>query len=340
VADLESIISNATATAEAGGMSDGAADTGDTGEGSVEAVAPEGAAEVAPEGAAEAPVEGEQPEAEPEEGQTPEEAEASELTAAELAGKMIPVSRHKAVLTRTRNELQQAQQQLAHYTSEDVQNRLQAVEIADTNPELFVDVLLSDERYLPILRAKLGAEPSPTGAAKPAEAAAAAPTGRPEADVLLPDGNVGYSAAAMQRLIDFEKTQQQQHFESMLNDRFRPLDEQAQAQRALADATRRQTQVVQDAEANWPQFKENKQAIRDYLVANKQASLEEAYRKIVIPKIQRSNDDIRKSVLAELNQKPRVAVSGPAPVSATPASGKRSMEQVILDAVDRAEAGV
>lgn len=347
---LESIISGATAAAEASGT------TGDSGGAGAEAVdnigfgggdsTPAtddgGAVADAPIGAGTEPPAAEEPPADAAPTE-PKEEDVVELTAEELAGKMIPVNRHKAVLTKTRNELEQARQELGFLKTPETLEKLQAIDIAEQNPELFAQVLLADERFQSIFAKHFGsATPSaPTGAAPPAADAAAELGARPEADVLLPNGSVGYSADTMAKLLAYESKQQETRFQKALDERFGPVGELLQdreASRIVADATRRQTAIVESARQKWPKFKESELQIRDYLTKNQTATLEEAYREVVVPTLQSDRDKMRADLLKEINQRPAAAVRAPGQVTPNPsAGGARSIEQVIAEATARAE---
>lgn len=95
-------------------------------------------------------------------------------------------------------------------------------------------------------------------------------TGQPLPDVRLDNGQTFYSGPQLERLMEWRDAQQDQ--------RLKRLEGQHTAQAARAEA---RTQL-QTAEAQWPQFKENIEAIFDALKADRRLSLEGAYNRVVV----------------------------------------------------------
>lgn len=234
----------------------------------------------------------------------------------------IPVSRHQAVLTRERRQAEEKIKALEafkakadDYGSESVQTALKVMKLAENHPEVFVkQVLLNDPRYRSVLE----------GLAKPAPVAAPAakaeePIGeQPKPDVLLPDGTIGYSAQQMQKLLDWRLTSEKQSskaereaLEKRLADldaKFKPIQEQREAQEKVGSALSQMKALLDDARTNWPGFKDHEADIRAELSkpGNGRMGLDAAYRAVVLPRLMadktKMEADIRASILAELNK--------------------------------------
>jgi hypothetical protein len=250
----------------------------------------------------------------------------------------MPLHRHKAVLTKARNEakaaveaVQQQLESLKWAQAPDMPDRLKALEIAEANPELFVQVLKQDPRYAKLLTPPAQPAPQP----KPQAPALGE---RPGADMQAEDGRVFYSpeqAAALQEWI--EQTNEAR-VNRILEDRFAPIEkerqEQAeikQQQQLFGQARQRQSVILTDARSNWPLFGELETTIKADLAANNTMSLETAYRRAFTTRTQTNRDAMRKEILAELNNRPPVAAStrpGPNP-AAKPVA--RDNESIIAD---------
>jgi hypothetical protein len=329
MADLEGII---------GGAVEAASDLGTPSEDAApETVETETEVEAAPEAEGE---EAPATEGEPTE-ETPTEGEPTELSEAELAGPALPLSRHKAVLTNERKKREAVEQELATYKSQDTQDKLKAIEIADQNPALFAELLLQDPRFAAEFTRLMGGQQAPQQEASAAKAAPAANVAEPpQPDVLLPDGSVGYSAEASEKLAAYHAQQAEQRMQAILDERFgkfEPIQRNYEAQVAYNRSYQEKVVLLQNARANWPKFTEFEKQIQQYLMdpSNSRATLDEAYRAVVVPSMQTDRDKIRQEVLAELKKKPAASNSGPKPVTAKPAEGgKRSLEDVIRGAVE------
>lgn len=263
----------------------------------------------------------------------------------------IPYDRHEAVLTKTRREYdeklaatQRELDSLAWARAQDAQDKLRALDLADSNPQVFFEALLKDPRY-----AALAANLRGAGSNEPAKAAAApaaaAPVGdQPKPDVLLPDGTLTYSEEGLQKLLDWTATKARtgalEEMDRRLDERLgpvKPLIESHQTQVLWNQAVSKQRVVLEEARSKWPGFKDAEPAIKAFMGqrGNEAVSLEAAYRAVVIPKFQADRDSMRQQILDEINARPAAAsqVRPPRAETAVPPSGPRDLEQVIAESI-------
>lgn len=213
--------------------------------------------------------------------------------------------------------LAEAQQRYAQYESPEFANVIRTVQELERqlgNPEQFLNTLSQDPRFAQLLR-------------REAQAGAQAQNFAP--DVQLPDGSLGYSEDAFQRLLDARDAA----IERKIAERYRPIQdsfEQAQYRNAALGKVNAQ---IADAQT-WPGFNENREAIGAALNADVKLTLEGAYRKVVFGKLSASRDDIRKEILAEINAKPKAVQPKPSAGAAPVSSNKgRDTEDIIRQAI-------
>ena len=215
---------------------------------------------------------------------------------------------------------------LAKYDSPDFENALESWKIADQDPERFLNALAdTDPRYAKLIRQ--------AQAQQAQEQAQAAPQGSIEPDVLLPNGDLGYSPEAVQRMVDQRAQLAIQQMEAKFNEQFGPMARDYKQAQMMQGAHAKASQRLSVA-AQWPGFKENQAEIRAAFAADKNLTLEQAYIKVVTPKMQTSRDEMRKQLIAEINQKPRGAAGaiGGAPRAAV-SEGPRDIEDIIRDSI-------
>jgi hypothetical protein len=128
----------------------------------------------------------------------------------------------------------------------------------------------------------------------------------------------------------------------MFDERFgevSPLVERHKAEQQWNAALAQQRPVLEKARKSWPKFVEHEKDIRAYINApgNEQATLHDAYIAVVTPKMQSSEDAMRARILAELNGKQAAALKGPQPMARPESSGPRTTEDVVREAMERAE---
>lgn len=154
------------------------------------------------------------------------------------------------------------------------------------------------------------------------EAAAAqreAPADEPQPDIDLGDGRRTYSPAGLKKLVAWERQQAVKEAEEKITKRFAPIEQQFRVQETGRQAEARVKKLMAEART-WDGFSDHEADILTELRKNPQQSLDEAYRKVVVPKFKADKAAIeaatRKKVLEELNAKPKstaVAASGATP---------------------------
>lgn len=278
----------------------------------------------------------------------------------------IKVSRHQAVLTRTRRQAEAAQaaavaeiqakyDAVAKYEMPEWSERLQAIQIAETQPERFVkEVLLQTPEYQKVFDALVEAKLTERGA-KPAEGGQApAVAEMPKPDVINPDGSLGYSADGARALVAWELANAEKKFQGVLESKvsdlrkeITPLAEARRTEEQLRVAVERMKPILEDARTNWPGFKDHEPAIATEMrkPGNERMTIHDAYRKVVIPTFAtdraKLEAEITKRVLADLNRpKPRTGVApGSVPAAvARDQNAPRDTEDVIRESLRRSAA--
>jgi hypothetical protein len=264
----------------------------------------------------------------------------------------IPTARHQAILTRDRRraeaqiaELTPLKELAQQFQSEDTQVRLKVANLMEKDPEALVHkVLMHDPRYRAIFESF--AKPAAAPAAAPApQSAPPAPTEKPAADVLLPDGSVGYSAQRASELIEWriaqERTAAEQREAALakrieqFEQQFEPIVREREDTAQFNAAVTRQRGVLEDARTNWPGFKDHEAAVRAEMFkpGNERMTLDQAYRKVVVPTLAVQRDQLRATlraeILAEINKaRPVVTRQGTPDVSA-PNPASMTTDQIV-----------
>lgn len=173
------------------------------------------------------------------------------------------------------------------------------------------------------------------------QAAAGQPTpqgdGMPEPDQVLSDGSKVYSLEGLKKLMEWQAAE----VEKKVDARYAPLKTDWEQQRYMQQLMPQIQAQVEEART-WPLFKENEDEIVKLLNADRKISLERAYQKVVLPKLQGEKDKIREEVLREIQSKPRAgSTSVPAaPGKSTPSTGgNKSIEDVISASLRQAGIG-
>jgi hypothetical protein len=245
----------------------------------------------------------------------PAEPQASEP---ELKGS-LPVARHKEILEKTRREYDEQLTQLGWakaYKPEQVQQTTQLFELAERDPVAFARLLAA-------------ADPRIAEAFGQAAAPAAVPEAMPEPDVLLENGVMVYGHERLHQLMEWKDRQTRRDIE--------PVLQTVRAQQAWGQATQSAQSKLADART-WPEFTTHELEMKP--LVERGASLEAAYRQVVVPKIlareQKIREETRAQVLAELRAKPTTS-ERPAGLPAMPAGGGMSrpstIEEIIQETV-------
>jgi hypothetical protein len=258
----------------------------------------------------------------------------------------MPLHRHKAVLTKARNEgiaaaklLQDQLESLKWAQQPDMPDRLKALEIAEANPELFVQVLKQDPRYAKLLTPEqpVAQQPKPQ---------APALGDRPGPDMQAENGGLYYSPEQATALQEWVERANEDRVNKMLEARFAPIEQERKEQQAVKEqqqlfgqARERQSVILTDARSTWPLFNELEAGMKADLAANKTMSLETAYRRAFTARTQTNRDAMRKEILAELNNRPPVAASTRPGTTPAVASAPLDMEAKIMEIAKRLERG-
>lgn len=273
----------------------------------------------------------------------------------------IPAARHQAILTRQRRlheaqvkEFEVARAQATEYTSEEVQNRLRAASLFEHNPEVAVrQVLMHDPRYRAVFEA-LARELVPPAPATPPPAKSDEPAEPPKPDVLLADGTVGYSAEATKRLLAYQLQQERQTAAQdrqalearvkAFEDQFKPFAERQAIDARLGESMTRMKALVDDARRTWPGFTDHEPAIRAELnkPGNERLTLDAAYRRVVVPNLSTSREqieaEVRAKVLAELSKAKPASGRPSSPEFRDDAASGMSTEQIVRASLRQLEA--
>ena len=335
MADIEQVIANSIEGLDSGDSDSG--DFGDTGgDTSVENTPELSASEEGGEAVAE---ETESPIAE-----APALAEVEDALAKELGinpknkNNRIPYHRVQAIIKKAeeKHAAQLAEREaklnsFQRYESPEFQTALRGWEMLEKNPEQFLGALAqADPRYAQLLRRE-------EQAAKP-QAQPQVDEGEIQPDVLLPDGSLGYSPQAVQRMAAQQARQVAMQVKQELEQAYGPMrnayETHQQAQALRGQVEQKVASRLREAQT-WPGFKEHEAEMAEAVAKDPSiTTVEQAYFKVVAPKLAANRDSIRKEVLAELNRKRHAAQGSVAPTSRTPAaSGPRDTEDIIRDAI-------
>lgn len=280
------------------------------------------------------------------------------VSQAEQASGSMPLHRHKAVLTNTR---QKYEAQIAAKDSElaalswardvpDVQHKLHALTIAETNPKQFVEVL---KRLDPAYGKLQWADEATAAPATSAPQTASVPSDMPQPDVELEDGSKFYSAPQQQKLLEWKDAQYQKQLQEALDERFRPMKEQEQARELFTSSLSKQKTVLEGYRSSKPLFKENESAIKALIAKNLEEydtaakygrqvpllSLQDAYIEVVVPKLVANREQMRRELLAEINARPAAAAtartSAVQPAATGAVNGKASTADLVRASLGR-----
>lgn len=316
MSDTESVVSSAVAAA--GDMGGEAVSVDTTPTETVEAAAP--VAETV-----ESPVEtGDGTELAPQEVAPVEQPVADPLASAGP----IPLKEHKKILDNARAKIKaEYDEKYAWANAPDVRETLQAFNIAETNKPLFAKIILGDPEYQQIFQQMFQAAPQ-------AQAAPAPVVEDIRPDALLPDGNIGYSAEAVNKLLQQREAQLEEKF----NKRFEGIDpviKTLQQREAHEHAKAQQRPILENARKALPGFEENEPAIRAKFEENlftKGYNLESAWREVMLPKLQADREKMRQEIMAEMNARPAAVVSK-TPQMPKPITGSGKTEDLVRAAI-------
>lgn len=149
-----------------------------------------------------------------------------------------------------------------------------------------------------------------------------APASMPQPDVDIGNGQRSYSVEGLNKLLAW----QAQQVEQKVTQRFAPMEQQWKSQAMQSQAAASVKAAIDDAR-QWPGFTEHEADVLQALRADRKMSLEAAYRKVVLPKLQADRTKMREELLAELKTKP-TTTSVPTPSPATPTPKTRTTADI------------
>jgi hypothetical protein len=167
----------------------------------------------------------------------------------------------------------------------------------------------------------------------------------PQPDQPLPDGTAVYSHEGLRKLLEWQAQQVEaraiKQAEDRIAQRYKPMEDEWQREQRRQAAIPVIQKQIADAR-QWPGFTENEAEIIEVLKADPNITLEGAYRKVAVTKMnermaamQPDRDKMRQEILDELRRKP---ASSSVPATqvrpASPAAGKRSLEDIIQEAAN------
>lgn len=178
-----------------------------------------------------------------------------------------------------------------------------------------------------------------TKEAQPAAQSSVQPTeDMPQPNQQLADGSSVYDMDGLKALLAWHEKQVENRLTTGFNSRLEPFEKQIKYQEWQAQVAPQIQKQIEEART-WPQFKEHEDEIAQALAADRNLSLDGAYRKVVVPKLATDYNSMRTKVLQEVRQAPRSTsvTSGASPQPA--ASGAAGKPQSLQDVIRQAIAG-
>lgn len=287
----------------------------------------------------------------------------------------IPVGRHQAVVTRTRNKMQalidaevkKYTEAYGRYESPEFKRDFELLQLAYKDHERFYNALLTNPNYQALVDKRLATareEWQKTSASAGGSVAASGgvslpttdPGPRPEPDMMLQDGTgrLIYSPEQQAKLTAWQLATARAEMRGELKPLFEAkeaADAKARQDAGLAQASANVDALLAEARANWPGFAENEKKVLAYAIApeNKGTSIYQAYIKTVVPGLKLTDADLAKrdaenhaKWAKELEAKTPKTTSvkgGAQPVAtATPNEGHTSTEDLVLQSIRRISA--
>lgn len=354
--DLEGVIEDSVNDATAPDTDTSYTETTDTTDGVADTTAVETATEEVVETSSQAPVPGASAEAPVED----EFGKRFGLQPNSITGRenRIPYSRVKKIVEKAEKEaLAKAQQQfaatpqpkVAEYETKikDYEGRLQNVaqfeHMIEHQPKEFLNFLSSLPAYKEFFTYL---EQLAQQTAAPAKEEPYFDTSTmPQPDEQLADGSMVYSLKGLAARDEWVARQVEARAikaaEDRIAQRYAPIEQQWQQEQRRQQAIPIIQKQIAEAR-QWPGFVDAEAEIIEVLKADPNISLDGAYRKVVVPKIQAQvaaaqpdRDKMRQEILEELRKKPTSTAAPTSQVKPTaPAAGKRSLEDIIQEAAN------
>jgi len=261
----------------------------------------------------------------------------------------MSMARHQAVLALRRREYEAAMARAAErleaakqYEAPEFRDRLRAFEIAEKNPDQFLQILYA----IPDYRTRLEAMVEQALLAQGVKAAVAEPEEEtePQPDTLLEGGGMGYSTERANQLWEYRLRQARQEYDqklAALEEGLAPIKQERQTREIIEQAYTRQGGILADARKTWPLFSQYEGKIRAELSkpGNERMQLEQAYRQVVVTNERadraRIEAEARARIQQELNghaQAPRNLRPGLPEADQSRTSGDGEIEAIIRHA--------
>lgn len=166
----------------------------------------------------------------------------------------------------------------------------------------------------------------------------------PQPDVQYPDGSLVYSEKQLRALNAWNREQAKKETLEEVNRRFAPIESEWQAQKRIDALKPAVTAQINEART-WKGFTENEAEIVKVLQTDPRISLEGAYRKVVMPKLEAQweaekqrlvpdRNKIREELLQELRNAPKSTAVTTSATKASPVSeGPKTLEQIIAEQI-------
>lgn len=169
----------------------------------------------------------------------------------------------------------------------------------------------------------------------------AIPDDMPEPNETLPDGTRVYDMDGIKGLLSWNAAQVEKRlvnqFQSQLKQvesRYKPIEEDWQAHQRFQQLAPKVQAQIENAQKNWPKFTENEAEITQALAQDRTLTLEGAYQRVVVPKLQAERDRMRQELLAEIKSAPTSTAAPTKPAKAVVApTGQRSLEDIIRESI-------
>lgn len=268
---------------------------------------------------------------------------------------MLPYARHEAMIRAREADAAALKTQLDALkwaTEPGVQDKLNAMALADSNPELFLksmaEALDGDAELADNWRTWVGIQRAAEAAAASPKAAAAgvADGDLPQPDLTMTDGTRAYSeeqhAKLVQALVKKEAAALVDERVGALERRLKPFEESAANTALDTKAQRTQQEAFDQAKAEWPNFEENREQVHNWLKSQwaqkKHPTLEQACRKVLIPLLVLNDDAQRKRLVEDANKRAKTPAHGAPKDTETRGRGEESTRDIIARHAARLDA--
>ncbi len=172
----------------------------------------------------------------------------------------------------------------------------------------------------------------------------------PQPDAKFPDGSMGYSPEGHQKLAEWQAQQIQTRVESsvlaqvdkVLKTRIGPYEEREKAQREIAQRLPTIRSEIAEAREVWGELlDQNQEEIIGKMKAaeeqGQQLSFRAAVQMVLVPKLRKSQDDIRASVIKDIQKAPKGRTASTTSASSTPVqhAANRPLEEIVMEELQR-----